>query len=89
MESLQKVKFEVNNDINSKVSFFQEDITKINVDAIVNAANKTWNSGEGFYGDIHEAAGPGLLHRFQKLNGSETGDCKVALGVPANYVSYC
>ena len=41
MESLQKMKFEVNNDINSKVSHCQGDITKINADAIVNAISET------------------------------------------------
>ena len=41
MESLQKMKFEVNNDINSKVSHCQGDITKINGDAIVNAMSET------------------------------------------------
>ena len=88
MESLQKVKFEVNNDINSKVSLCHGDITKINVDAIVNAANETLISGGGIYEAIHEAAGPELLHECQKLNGCETGDCKVTFGykLPANYV---
>ena len=39
VESLQKMKFDVNNDINSKVSFCQRDITEINVDAVVNATS--------------------------------------------------
>ena len=69
LESLQKVKFEVNNDINSKVSLCHGDITKINVDAIVNAAHETLISGGGIYGVIHEAVGPELLHECWKLNG--------------------
>ena len=63
LESLQKVKFDF-------VSLCQGDITKINNDAIVNAANET--VGEVIYGAIHEAAGPGFLQEGQKLNGCET-----------------
>ena len=63
-------------------------ITKLNVDAIVISANKALNGG-GIDGAIHEAARPGLLHECQKLNGCETGECKVTLGykLPAKYVS--
>ena len=88
LESLQKVKFGVNDDINSKVSLCHGDISKINVDAIVNAANETLISGGGIYGAIREAVGPELLHECRKLNGCETGDCKVTLGykLPADYV---
>ena len=63
------MKYEVNNDINSKVSLCHGDITKINVDAIVNAANETLISGGGIYGVIQEAVGPELLHECWKLNG--------------------
>ena len=56
LKSLEKVKFEVNNDINSKVSLCHGYITKINVNAIVNAANKTLVSGVGIYRAIYEAA---------------------------------
>ena len=41
LESLQKLEFEVNNDVNVKVSLCQGDITKLNVDVIVNSVNKT------------------------------------------------
>ena len=86
--TLQKVKFEVNSDVNSEVSLCQGDITKVNVDAIVNAANETLISGGGTYEVIREAAGPGLLQECQKLNGCETGACKVTLGykLPVCYV---
>ena len=88
MESLQKLEFEVDNDINSKVSLCQGDITKLNVDAIVNSVNKTLIGGGGIDGAIHEAAGPRLIDECQKLNGCETGECKVTSDykLPAKYV---
>ena len=85
---MQKLEFEVNNDINSKVSLCQGDITKLNVDAILNSVNKTLIGGGPVNGVIHEAAGPGLIDECQKLNNCETGECKVTLGykLPAKYV---
>ena len=58
LESLQKLEFEVNNDVNSKVFLCQGDITKLNVDTIVNSVNKTLIGGGGIGGAIHESAGP-------------------------------
>ena len=86
--SSQKLKFEVNNDINSKVSLCQGDITKLNVDVIVNSVNKILIGEGNIDGAIYEAAGPGLIGECQKLNGCETGECKVALcyKLPAKYV---
>ena len=43
----------------------------------MNSVTKTVNGKEGIGGALHEAAGPGLLDDCQKLNGCETGDCKV------------
>ena len=60
VESLQKLEFEVNNDINPKVSLCQGDITKLNVDTIVNSVNKTLIRGGHVNGAIHEATQPGL-----------------------------
>ena len=90
VESLQTLEFVVNNDINSKISLYQGDITKINVDAIVNSVNKTLIGGGHVNGAIHEAALPGLIAECQKLNGCETGECKVTLGykLPVKYVFY-
>ena len=90
VESLQTLEFVVNNDINSKISLYQGDITKINVDAIVNSVNKTLIGGGCVNGAIHEAALPGLIDECQKLNGCETGECKVTLGykLPVKYVFY-
>ena len=71
-----------------KVSLCQGDMTKLNVDAIVNSVNKALIGGGGIGGAIHEAVGPGLLDECQKLNSYETGECKVTFGykLPAKYV---
>ena len=88
VESLQKLEFDVNNDINSKFSLCQGDITKLNVDVIVNSVSKVVIGGGHVNGAIHEAAQPGLIGDCQKLNGYETGECKVTLGynLPAKCV---
>ena len=90
VESLQKLEFQVNNDINSKASLCQGDVTKLNVDAIVNLVNKTLIMGGQVNGAFHEVAWPGLTNECQKLNGCKTGECKVTLcyKLPAKYVSY-
>ncbi|MBU3829935.1 MAG: O-acetyl-ADP-ribose deacetylase [Candidatus Limosilactobacillus merdavium] len=64
------------------------DITKVQVDAIVNAANTTLLGGGGVDGAIHRAAGPGLYAACLKFHGCPTGEARITHGfnLPSKYV---